>query len=312
MTRWYVKELSKLTHVSVQTLHYYDKIALLKPSLRLDNGYRLYSEADLLKLQQILALKFFGFELSQIKALLSNAANVLEHFQVQSQLLQKKAANLIEANQTLQNIIAECSVDKSVPWKTILKSIEVYQMTQQLEHTWVKEIFTTEELQQYAAFEAEWKNNSTLQHKTEFEKNWNNLVAELSNNLSKNPESEIGITLGEKCMQLINGVYGKKYAHLRTKKFEKGFAEGKGLDEVGLTPATVAWLDKAIDAYWHHRIYKILDKVGSESPETSLRSWNDVLDDMYGEDINHKKDLAKIALDDARVNQTAKNWLKTL
>lgn len=312
MTRWYVKELSKLTKVSVQTLHYYDKLDLLKPSIRLNNGYRLYSEADLLKLQQILALKFFGFELSQIKALLSNAANVLEHFQVQSQLLQKKAATLIEANHTLQNIIAECSVDKSVPWKTILKSIEVYQMTQQLEHTWVKEIFTPEELKQYAAFETEWKNNSTLEHKAEFEKNWANLVTEITNNLSKNPDSEIGITLGEKCMQLINGVYGKKYAHLRTKKFEKGFAEGKGLNEVGLTPATVSWLDKAIDAYWHHRIYKMLDKVGSENPETSLKSWNDVLDDMYGDDINRKKDLIKMALDDARVSQTAKNWLKTL
>ena len=66
-------------------------------------------------------------------------------------------------------------------------------------------------------------------------------------------------------MQLINGVYGRKYAHLRTKKFEEGFAEGKGLEEVGLTPVTVAWLDKAIDAYWHDRIYGILNKVGSES-----------------------------------------------
>ncbi len=90
MTHWYVKDLSKLTKVSVQTLHYYDKLNLLKPSLRLDNGYRLYSEADLLKLQQILALKFFGFELSQIKALLASSVDVIEHFIVQSQFLQKK------------------------------------------------------------------------------------------------------------------------------------------------------------------------------------------------------------------------------
>ena len=61
MTQWYVKDLSKLTGISVQTLHHYDRIALLKPSLRLSNGYRLYSEQDLLKLQQIIALKFFGF-----------------------------------------------------------------------------------------------------------------------------------------------------------------------------------------------------------------------------------------------------------
>ena len=59
MTHWYVKTLSKLTGVSVQTLHHYDRIDLLKPSLRLSNGYRVYSEKDLLQLQQIIALKFF-------------------------------------------------------------------------------------------------------------------------------------------------------------------------------------------------------------------------------------------------------------
>jgi DNA-binding transcriptional MerR regulator len=40
----------------------------------MSNGYRVYSEKDFLKLQQIVALKFFGFELSQIKALLTGGA----------------------------------------------------------------------------------------------------------------------------------------------------------------------------------------------------------------------------------------------
>ena len=57
MTQWYVKDLSHITGVSVQTLHHYDRIGLLKPSLRHTNGYRVYSEKDLLTLQQIIALK---------------------------------------------------------------------------------------------------------------------------------------------------------------------------------------------------------------------------------------------------------------
>ena len=76
MKQWYAKELSQLTQVSVRTLHHYDKIGLLKPSLRQSNDYRLYSEKDLLKLQQIIALKFFGFELSQIKLLLAKQDDV--------------------------------------------------------------------------------------------------------------------------------------------------------------------------------------------------------------------------------------------
>ena len=40
MAQWYVKDLSKLTQVSVQTLHHYDRMELLQPSVRLANGYR--------------------------------------------------------------------------------------------------------------------------------------------------------------------------------------------------------------------------------------------------------------------------------
>ena len=47
------------------------------------------------------------------------------------------------------------------------------------------------------------------------------MVKEIENNLEKDPKSEIGINLAKKCMSLINGLYGKKYAHLRTKKFEQ-------------------------------------------------------------------------------------------
>ena len=92
MIQWYVKDMSKLTDVSVQTLHHYDRIGLLQPSIRLPNGYRVYSEKDLLKLQQIIALKFFGFELSQIKTLLSEERHALNHFEAQAQVLEQKAA----------------------------------------------------------------------------------------------------------------------------------------------------------------------------------------------------------------------------
>lgn len=67
MTQWFVKDLSKLTGVSVQTLHHYDRIGLLTPSLRRANGYRVYSEKDLLKLQQIIALKFLVLSYHKLK-----------------------------------------------------------------------------------------------------------------------------------------------------------------------------------------------------------------------------------------------------
>src|SRR5579872_7206229 len=121
MAQWYVKDLSKLTGVSVQTLHHYDRIDLLKPSVRLPNGYRVYSEKDLLQLQQIIALKFFGFELAQIKALLTDNAGALEHFTVQAKLLEQKANTLLDASNTLKSIVSDVVDDKSLPWETIIK-----------------------------------------------------------------------------------------------------------------------------------------------------------------------------------------------
>jgi DNA-binding transcriptional MerR regulator len=210
MTQWFVKDLAKLTGITVQTLHHYDRIQLLKPSLRLTNEYRVYSEKDLLKLQQIIALKFFGFELSQIEALLSEESGALEHFNNQVQVLEQKANALLAGAKTLKSIIDSVDNNKSIPWETIIKLIEVYKMTAHLEHGWVKEIFTPDELKQYVEFEKEMKGNKTPEEKAAFENQWQQLLSELKNNLNQKPDSTIGVQLGKKFMERVNGIYGKR------------------------------------------------------------------------------------------------------
>ena len=73
MTHFYrVAEFAKLSGVTVRTLQYYDRIELLKPSNTTEGGHRLYRRHDLLRLQQILTLKWMGFKLDQIKDLLDS------------------------------------------------------------------------------------------------------------------------------------------------------------------------------------------------------------------------------------------------
>ena len=62
-----VNEVSKLTGVSIRTLQYYDTIGLLKPSEYTESGYRLYDDAALERLQQILLFKELEFPLKEIK-----------------------------------------------------------------------------------------------------------------------------------------------------------------------------------------------------------------------------------------------------
>lgn len=312
MTQWLIKNLSKLTGVTVQTLHHYDRIDLLKPSARQANGYRVYSEQDLLKLQQIIACKFFGFELSQIKNLLTDASGAVEQFSAQALFLEQKAANLLDASKTMKNIISEVKDDKSIPWETVITLIEVYRMTQQLEHAWVKDIFSPEELKQYAAFETEMISHSTPEQKTAFEKAWFDLLEEVKHHLQDDPQSATGIRLGEKFMQWVNGLYNKKYAHLRTKKFEKGFREGKGLEATGMTAEMVSWIEQAMDSYWRRRIYDCMALIGQIPSADILDHWNNLLDEMFGDECERKQEIVNAVLMDDTISLEAKKWVRSL
>ena len=65
-----VNEVSKLTGVSIRTLQYYDKIGLLHPAKYTEAGYRLYDDAALETLQQILLFRELEFPLKEIKDIL--------------------------------------------------------------------------------------------------------------------------------------------------------------------------------------------------------------------------------------------------
>ncbi|WP_058985440.1 MerR family transcriptional regulator [Hugonella massiliensis] len=67
-----VHEVSELAHVSVRTLHHYDKIGLLRPSARSEAGYRLYSDGDVARLQQIMLFRELEFSLADIGAILDS------------------------------------------------------------------------------------------------------------------------------------------------------------------------------------------------------------------------------------------------
>jgi len=67
-----VKQLAKLAGVSVRTLHLYDKIGLLKPSIRSMARYRQYGEKELLRLQQVLFYKELDFPLKEIGHILDD------------------------------------------------------------------------------------------------------------------------------------------------------------------------------------------------------------------------------------------------
>ena len=105
-----VSEVAKLTGVTVRALHYYDQIGLLKPSRVTEAGYRLYSEADLEVLQQILFFRELDFPLNDIQEILSNPAFDREA------ALQNHRALLLQKRSRIDGLIS--LVDKTLKGET--------------------------------------------------------------------------------------------------------------------------------------------------------------------------------------------------
>ncbi|WP_339165195.1 MerR family transcriptional regulator [Siminovitchia sp. FSL W7-1587] len=90
-----VKEVAELARISVRTLHHYDAIGLLAPSQKTEAGYRLYSDEDLGKLQQILFFKELGFSLKKIKEIIhSPSFDKCEALQLQKKCLLEERERL--------------------------------------------------------------------------------------------------------------------------------------------------------------------------------------------------------------------------
>ena len=90
-----VKEVSRITGVSVRTLHHYDAIGLLKPTGVTDSGYRLYDDRALERLQTILFFRELEFSLQEIKEILDSPSfDPMDALQSQIRLLQLKRDHL--------------------------------------------------------------------------------------------------------------------------------------------------------------------------------------------------------------------------
>jgi DNA-binding transcriptional MerR regulator len=63
-------KLTKMSGVSARTLRYYDEIGLLKPKRVAESGYRIYGQAEVDALQQVLFYRELGFALDDIKKLM--------------------------------------------------------------------------------------------------------------------------------------------------------------------------------------------------------------------------------------------------
>lgn len=101
-----VKRLADLASVTVRTLHHYHKIGLLEPSQIASNGYRHYSDADLMRLQQILFYRELGLELLEIKTILDDPEfDIIAALDSHRKMLERKIERLYTLSETVDETI---------------------------------------------------------------------------------------------------------------------------------------------------------------------------------------------------------------
>ena len=101
-----IHELADFSGISVRTLHYYDKIDLLKPCCVEQNGYRKYNEDSLRRLQQIMFYKEMDLKLKEIRNILNHPGfNQMKAIQDQKDLLTARRNRLTKLIEQMECIL---------------------------------------------------------------------------------------------------------------------------------------------------------------------------------------------------------------
>ncbi len=200
-----IKELCKLTQLSVRTIHYYDEINLLRPTQRTNKGHRLYSEENLWRLQQIVTLKFIGFSLSQIKNLLQkNDLNILDSLIMQAKVLADEENRIKKISYLVNDLIKQNELTQSIDWKSVTSIIEIIQSKGKDTQVCYEKYLTTIELKRFKQYA-----------KTRTQE-WQLLFEEVKSNIHVDPESQAGIDLAKKWLKLADVAY-KDFPELKEK-----------------------------------------------------------------------------------------------
>jgi len=190
-----VQEFAALAGVTVRTLHHYDQLGLLRPR-RSASGYRLYRERDLERLEQIVALKFLGIPLKQIRSLLDrDPLDLAAALRVQRRILEAK-------RRLLDRAIGAIRRAQERPGTAQLKKIiEVLEM--QNDSHWAMQYHTDEARRKIEA-RPPW----TPELQAECSRQWTELIAEVRAALGEDPASPKVQALAARWIKLVESFTG--------------------------------------------------------------------------------------------------------
>jgi DNA-binding transcriptional MerR regulator len=198
-TVYHARQFAELAGVTVRALHHYDHLGLLEPLHRSANGYRLYSDADLARLEQIMVLKSLGLPLKQIRDLLNDKSTLRQTLRRQLHVLIEKRGQLESAIRAIENAEKSLKSKRAPDWeffKQILKEIEM-----QNETDWTKKYYSEDAQVKIEERKALW--SPEMQEKVSQE--WAELFTDIEASLGENPASPKAQALAGRWRKLVHG-----------------------------------------------------------------------------------------------------------
>jgi MerR family transcriptional regulator, thiopeptide resistance regulator len=202
MRGYRVTEFAGLAGVTVRALHHYDRLAVLRPK-RTESGYRLYSLRDLERLEQIVALKFLGLPLKEIKTLLDREERRLpEVLRSQRLALEEKRRSLEQAIHAIEDAEHAIACGKPADVQVLAKIIEVIEMQENTE--FMNKYYSEEAQAKLAGKRKEW--NPEMQ--AEVSRAWSELFRDVEAALDEDPASEKAQALAARWRKLVESFTG--------------------------------------------------------------------------------------------------------
>src|SRR5215203_5888610 len=180
MGRYYrVGEVATLTRVSIRTLHHFDRIGLLRPALHSAGGYRIYGESELLRLQQILTLRYLGFPLKRIGDLLDrDDFNLVASLRVQRQALHDRIAELERISAAIGDLVDKRLATGEWSWQLVIGASEAVASSLKRGEETMDAYYTPEQMTRFAEVR-----RATPRDEIEaIEQGWTALLAEVRAN----------------------------------------------------------------------------------------------------------------------------------
>ena len=197
-----VREFAKLAGVTVRALHHYDRLGLLKPNRRTGSSYRLYSERDLARLEEIVVLKFLGIPLKEIRPLLDHQSGLADALRRQQRVLGERRRQLEQAISTIAAAEQSVSSAGGPDWTLFRHVIQEIEMQNETE--WSKKYYSAEAQEKVDQRKALW--SPELQE--EVSTKWNALFADIEASLDEDPAGPKAQALAARWKELLAGFTG--------------------------------------------------------------------------------------------------------